>query len=138
MVEYRYDPATRTYAFMEINGRFWGSLPLAEACGVPFAAGLIAACVQNVGVPGYRRDYPQLVCVYGIPETKRLLRLLWQRGTTANPLYRGDPWASLLSYLTRPLRPSTRYYVFSLVDLKPWLADVSSVIARGIRRLSGH
>ena len=138
MVEYRYDPATRSYAFMEINGRFWGSLPLAEACGVPFASGLVSACAQGAGVPYYRRDYPLLVCVYGIPETKRLLRLLLQRGATADPLYRGDPWASLLSYLTRPLRPSTRYYVLALTDPRPWFADVSSVVARGIRRLAGR
>jgi predicted ATP-grasp superfamily ATP-dependent carboligase len=33
MVEYRYDPATGRAALMEINGRFWGSLPLACQAG---------------------------------------------------------------------------------------------------------
>ncbi|MFM5893930.1 MAG: carboxylate--amine ligase, partial [Novosphingobium sp.] len=36
MVEYRFDPATSTYWLMEINGRFWGSLPLAYHCGAHF------------------------------------------------------------------------------------------------------
>ena len=36
MVEYRWDPKTGEFALMEINGRFWGSLPLAIAAGVDF------------------------------------------------------------------------------------------------------
>ena len=43
MVEYRYDPASRRYVFMEINGRFWGSLQLAIDAGVDFPALLVAA-----------------------------------------------------------------------------------------------
>ena len=37
MVEYRYDAASRRYWLMEVNGRFWGSLPLASHAGVHFA-----------------------------------------------------------------------------------------------------
>ncbi len=36
MVEYKRDPATGRFALMEINGRFWGSLPLAVAAGLDF------------------------------------------------------------------------------------------------------
>jgi protein-tyrosine-phosphatase/predicted ATP-grasp superfamily ATP-dependent carboligase len=36
MVEYKQDRQTGDYALMEINGRFWGSLPLAVAAGVDF------------------------------------------------------------------------------------------------------
>ncbi len=36
MVEYKYDPLSGEYMLMEINGRFWGSLPLAIAAGVDF------------------------------------------------------------------------------------------------------
>ena len=36
MVEYKRSPATGDFALMEINGRFWGSLPLAIAAGVDF------------------------------------------------------------------------------------------------------
>lgn len=36
MVEYRYDPASGRTVLMEINGRFWGSLPLAVRSGVNF------------------------------------------------------------------------------------------------------
>ena len=36
MVEYRHDPATARSVLMEINGRFWGSIPLAHHCGAQF------------------------------------------------------------------------------------------------------
>ena len=38
MVEFKWQPASRTYNLMEINGRFWGSLPLATAAGANFPA----------------------------------------------------------------------------------------------------
>ncbi|HHJ34570.1 MAG TPA: hypothetical protein ENJ87_02280 [Gammaproteobacteria bacterium] len=36
MIEYRYDADTRRYWLMEVNGRFWGSLPLAIASKANF------------------------------------------------------------------------------------------------------
>jgi predicted ATP-grasp superfamily ATP-dependent carboligase len=36
MVEFKEDPATKRAVFLEINPRFWGSLPLAIAAGVDF------------------------------------------------------------------------------------------------------
>ncbi len=38
MVEFKWNPADRSYSLMEINGRFWGSLPLAIAAGADFPA----------------------------------------------------------------------------------------------------
>ena len=37
MVEFKYDEQAKLYRLMELNGRFWGSLPLPLAAGVPFA-----------------------------------------------------------------------------------------------------
>ena len=36
MVEFRWDQAAQLPTLMEINGRFWGSLGLSQACGVDF------------------------------------------------------------------------------------------------------
>jgi protein-tyrosine-phosphatase/predicted ATP-grasp superfamily ATP-dependent carboligase len=36
MVEYRYDPETREATLIEVNGRFWGSLALADFAGLEF------------------------------------------------------------------------------------------------------
>lgn len=134
MVEYRYDPESGRYVFMEINGRFWGSLPLATAAGLPFAAGLVAHCGQgepDLAPPG---DYSSLVACYWIPETKRLLRVLFQRSRIQDPFYRPDPLRSLLSYLVFPLRPSSRWFVFQLSDPKPFFADARAVLAKLLRK----
>ena len=36
MIEFKYNPTTNTCCLMEINGRFWGSLPLAVSSGSDF------------------------------------------------------------------------------------------------------
>jgi protein-tyrosine-phosphatase len=41
MVEFRVDPETGRFWLMEINGRFWGSLPLAIFAGVDFPPALL-------------------------------------------------------------------------------------------------
>ena len=39
--EFRVDAASDHWILVEINGRFWGSLPLAVASGMDFPLGLI-------------------------------------------------------------------------------------------------
>jgi protein-tyrosine-phosphatase/predicted ATP-grasp superfamily ATP-dependent carboligase len=41
MVEFKWNPETKEFCLMEINGRFWGSLPLADAAGADFPAMLL-------------------------------------------------------------------------------------------------
>lgn len=134
MLEYRYDPVARHYVFMEVNGRFWGSLPLATAAGLPFAAGLVAHCGAGERCLALPRDYPSLIACYWIPETKRLLRILFQRRRIQDPFYRPDPLRSLLSYLTFPVRPDSRWFVFQLSDPKPFLTDAWAVFLKMISR----
>jgi predicted ATP-grasp superfamily ATP-dependent carboligase len=134
MVEYRFDPRTGSYVFMEINGRFWGSLPLATAAGIPFAAGLVAHCSGEERRIELPRDYPSLTACYWIPETKRLLRMLFQRRRIRDPYFCPDPRASLWTYLSFPLRPSSRWFVFELSDPKPFLSDMLSVLGKLARR----
>ena len=140
MVEYRYDPATKDYRFMEINGRFWGSLPLAIEAGIPFAAGLVAVCGEGRPVPPYAVDYPRLTCCYLIPETKWLLRVLVQPSKIVDPMFRVRRMHALVSYFLRFFRPSTRYFVFTIGDPRPALADAWSVLLKAwsllIRRRS--
>ncbi|MEQ9395865.1 arsenate reductase/protein-tyrosine-phosphatase family protein [Haliea sp.] len=53
MVEFKWDPATNEYCLMEINGRFWGSLPLAVAAGADFPA-----MQAELSLTGGLGDYP--------------------------------------------------------------------------------
>ena len=47
MVEFRYNFKTREWIFVEINGRFWGSLPLAVAAGADFPRFLFEYLVEG-------------------------------------------------------------------------------------------
>jgi predicted transglutaminase-like cysteine proteinase len=131
MVEYRYDAATGRYWLMEINGRFWGSLPLAHYCGAHFAWESYAHAVlgqrDDAAPPEY---YPVKAC-YMIPETRRLVSIL-----AARPGQYGwrEKGAALSSFVRGRLDFRMRYYVFSFADPKPFFTDMIGIIARLLRR----
>jgi len=47
MVEFRVDPSTGAWVMLDINGRFWGSLPLAVAAGADFPYYLYQLLVEG-------------------------------------------------------------------------------------------
>jgi predicted ATP-grasp superfamily ATP-dependent carboligase len=55
MVEFKLDSNSGTVNLMEVNGRFWGSLPLSINAGVDFPY-LLYKCIleENFDIPGYR------------------------------------------------------------------------------------
>lgn len=55
MIEFKRDPATGQVSLMEINGRFWGSLPLPVAAGADFPGMLYDMLV--VGQESFSREY---------------------------------------------------------------------------------
>jgi len=55
MVEFKVSPQTGEWVFIEVNGRFWGSLPLAVAAGADFPLALFQLLVE--GRREFRRDY---------------------------------------------------------------------------------
>ncbi len=56
MVEYKEDSRTHTCKLLEINGRFWGSLPLALQCGMDFPRWLYQ--LANGEKPSAHAQYP--------------------------------------------------------------------------------
>ncbi|MUI13304.1 carboxylate--amine ligase [Massilia dura] len=129
MVEYRYDPERDEAALMEINGRFWGSLPLACHAGAdfPWLAYSLLGTGKAQPQPGYRAG---LRCRFMIPETKRLARLLFQPGAVADRKLTFSRAGELAGYLRDFLRPSTRYYLFTWSDPVPFLRDLWHVVRR--------
>ncbi|QBE63610.1 carboxylate--amine ligase [Pseudoduganella lutea] len=129
MVEYRYDPDRDEAALMEINGRFWGSLPLACHAGADFP--WLAYSLLGIGAsqpqPGYRAG---VRCRFMIPETKRLARLLLRPGAVADRNLTFSRAGELAGYLADFLRPSTRYYLFTWSDPLPFLRDLWHVVRR--------
>lgn len=129
MVEYRYDPDRDEAALMEINGRFWGSLPLACHAGADFP--WLAYSLLGVGTPqpqpGYRAG---MRCRFMIPETKRLARLLFRPGAVADRKLTFSRMGELTGYLCDFVRPSTRYYLFTWSDPAPFLRDLWHALRR--------
>lgn len=125
MVEYRYDPATGAYVLMEINGRFWGSLPLARACSAYFAWEAYRREILGERSPA-RIPRGDLRARYMLPETRRLVRVLFQRGKIADPYYPVRPLRDLAAYLLGYLDPKMRYFVFSFRDSGPFRRDMLS------------
>lgn len=130
MVEYRYDPASGRAVLMEINGRFWGSYPLALYAGAGFA--LLSYQVAH-GLP-YAAEPPlntRLRCRMVATELKRLLRIWLQPDKIIDRSFQRRPWAELLRFLADFLRPNVRYYVWSWRDPQPFLRDLRNLLRRG-------
>ena len=108
MVEFRQDPATGTAKLLEVNGRFWGSLPLALQAGADFPAELLRTQID----PSYR---PAQIYRIGVRcrslahDTSALVETLW----TGNRPRVSAVWNYLASFA-----PSVGGYVWSFDD--PW------------------
>lgn len=120
MVEYRYDPATGEAALMEVNGRFWGSLPLACRAGAHFPWHVYQAMALNRDIDA--RPYRAGVrCRYMTAETRRLLAVRSLR--------------ELAGYLAEFLHPRSAYFVHDWRDPLPLWRDLRhSVLPRLIYR----
>lgn len=124
MVEYRHDPASGRYWLMEVNGRLWGSLPLANQSGAHFAFALYRRLVN--GVAGQLAlDYRDHRARYVLPDTKRLFDQLG-----AKELPAGEKLRELATYAADFFRLDTGYYVAKFSDPIPMLVDLAGIIAR--------
>jgi predicted ATP-grasp superfamily ATP-dependent carboligase len=131
MVEYRYDPATGRYWLMEINGRFWGSLPLARHAGAQFAWETYA---RALGIEPQQPEPKLRHARYTIPETRRLFHVFARRPKIADRQYRATPWRDLASYIGDVLDPGMRYFVWDWRDPMPFFADMAAVVRKIVRR----
>lgn len=130
MVEYRHDPVSGRYWLMEINGRFWGSLPLASQAGAHFAWEQYRAAMRHSDDP-LQPPYRQRRARYAIPDTKRLLAIL--RSPTSEAAA-GQPapsrWKEALQWTTEWFDPRTGYYVWNWSDPKPLAGDIVGIFRR--------
>ncbi len=124
MVEYRHDPTSGRYKLMEINGRFWGSIPLAYHCGAHFAWEQVRCEVLGRSEAGTFRPWRSRRARYAIPDAKHLVATL-RDGSL--PLARRIGFG--LRFFADFLDPRVSYYVWSWRDPLPMLADLA-----GIRR----
>ena len=129
MVEYRLDKATGRAVLMEINGRFWGSFPLAVQCGAGFAllAYLTNGITQEFKLEEVRTG---LRCRMMATEIKRLIRILFQPRKISDPFFVPAPGKELILFCTDFFRTGIGYYVWDMDDPKPFWTDLTNMILR--------
>jgi predicted ATP-grasp superfamily ATP-dependent carboligase len=109
MVEYRGDWQTGRYTLMEVNGRFWGSLPTAIHAGAEFPYWLYRTSFPEAPSPPMQyRTGVQARSITG--DTKWLWKTLRAREEPALP--------AVAAYL-RAFSPSMRYFVWAPDDPQP-------------------
>lgn len=137
MVEYRYDERSGRAVLMEINGRFWGSLPLASHAGAPFGLATYYALGLDRALPALQTYEAGLRCRFMIAETRRLLRILFALRHIPDRSLRFSKLREVGGFLAGFLR-KPRYYVFSWRDPLPFLVDLFFILRRagaGLSRL---
>jgi len=95
MMEYRWDPETERFHFLEMNGRFWGSLHLALQSGVDFPRLLLDAFFgRSERAPA---DFPLGVrCRHTFPME---VQYVWSRLKDAQLPVRARAWSALEFFL---------------------------------------
>ncbi len=134
MVEFMVNVESNDWILVEINGRFWGSLPLAIASGVDFPYALYQLLVENK--KDFATEYRQ--AVFCRNTSKDFQWLLDQ--TRAKPSERKHPRFPLLVFLKEGLvnlikmREKNDTLVWD--DPKPGILEIKQLLATYLSRLS--
>jgi predicted ATP-grasp superfamily ATP-dependent carboligase len=130
MVEYRFDRASGRTTLMEINGRFWGSMPLAWHAGARFPWLLYNLMGRGQEVREAGNYRPGVRCKFLLPDLKRLWRILRHPELIQDRSLRFDRLAELAGFLGFLLDPRSRYYVFAWSDPMPFIAELRQLARR--------
>lgn len=133
MVEFKWNPQTGDYRLMEINGRLWGSLPLATAAGANFPAMMV-----ELELEGDVRQWPAYT--RGIYCRKLSRDIVWVEQALRT---RASAWVDVpspgrvLRDMARIFSPSHRFDVQSLSDPLPGVIDIGRICRSYTHRLGG-
>jgi predicted ATP-grasp superfamily ATP-dependent carboligase/protein-tyrosine-phosphatase len=123
-VEFRQNRQSGNFVLMEVNGRFWGSLPLAIRAGIdlPYYCWQIAIGQQPEPPPRYDEN---ITMRWTAGEIRRLYELLTDRDSLARlRVSRAQAAAQFIGSFA----PSTKSVLFELRDPMPALLDVAITI----------
>ncbi|GAB4334069.1 MAG: hypothetical protein Kow0037_12540 [Calditrichia bacterium] len=121
MVEYKYNPSTREFVLMEINGRFWGSLPLAIASGVDFPYLLYKMLVLGEVTP-VREYKTNVYCRNLVRDLEWLKENL--RSDRKNPMLMTVPMTKVLGEIRNILTFREHFDVLQWHDPRPGLVAI--------------
>jgi predicted ATP-grasp superfamily ATP-dependent carboligase len=119
MVEFKLDPRDGRPKLMEINGRFWNSLPLAIAAGVDFPFLLYRLATEG-DVPERFAYRPGVRCRWLVGDAQHLARAL--RGRPAG-------WPDSFPSRARSLLDFVKFFGRDLHYDDPWLSDPAPFLA---------
>ena len=137
MVEFRVGPDGPV--LMEVNGRIWGSLPLAVKSGVDFPLGLASLYLRSrVPGGGPPAGAPQEV---GLRSRDLGRELVWiasvLRPRRRYPFLEAPPRRAAVAAALRLPLPHDGFDVFSRDDPSPGVADAVQAVCRTMRKV-GH
>ncbi|KAA3652582.1 MAG: hypothetical protein DWQ11_10795 [Proteobacteria bacterium] len=126
MVEFKHDPASGQFRLMEVNGRFWGSLPLAAAAGANFPAMLYTLlCRGKADLPPPAR--PGVICRNLARDVDWLEHIACKNAPPR--LVRIPSWGSVLKDTALCIHWRHRFDVQRLTDPLPGLVDMQRIAA---------
>jgi protein-tyrosine-phosphatase/predicted ATP-grasp superfamily ATP-dependent carboligase len=134
MVEFKGEPATGRWILVEINARFWGSLPLALSAGVDFPAALWDLLVEDKHpAPG---RYPVHLYARNLSSD---VKWMWQnaRADKRNLALTKRPLGSIVAEVRHMVRGRERSDTFVAEDLAPAWADLREFALESAARLLG-
>jgi len=129
MVEFK--AGNTGHALMEVNGRIWGSLPLAVKAGMDFPARLVDLCLNGSSNARVRLDTAYEV---GVRSRNLELETTWigsalRRGRRY-PFLEAPSRREALRVALRLLNPADGYDVQSRDDPRPGLAEIARIIGK--------
>jgi protein-tyrosine-phosphatase/predicted ATP-grasp superfamily ATP-dependent carboligase len=132
MVEFKGDPATGRWILVEINARFWGSLPLALSAGVDFPAALWDLLVEGRGPA--RGRYPVHLYARNLSSD---VKWMWQnaRADKRDPALTTRRLGSIVAEARHMVRGRERSDTFVADDLRPAWADLRAFAVESAGRL---
>lgn len=142
MCEFRVDDRSGRHVLLEVNGRFWGSLPLAVACGADFPSYLYDMLVENRDV--FEAGYHVEVRSRDLrPDLRWMWRALTERAARENDQVHG--WGTnpatrwtLCKDVLRLLAFRDRVDSFAWDDPAPALGELQRATRSMIRTATGR
>lgn len=133
MVEFKWNPQDRSFSLMEINGRFWGSLPLAIAAGADFPA-MLYELLTNGSITPRPAAKTDIYC------RKLSSDLYWHemilRRDAPNKLVRFPSNTQVLKDAFMVFSPRHHFDVQQWRDPKPGLIDLVRIVRNYMERLA--
>lgn len=116
---------------MEINGRIWGSLPLAVQSGMDFPARLARLYLEG---PPEQTDGPDHSYTIGVRAHNLELDMLWigavLRGKQRYPFLPMPPRSAAIVALFELFNPGHSFDILSLEDPQPGIAEIIKIVRK--------